>query len=249
MIIKNFIIFLAGLLLISACIHDPHYGYQQIYPSYPNYGHQRAYPNYPNANPHVQNIYPSHNFYSNNNILSKIGQNNSSNYYELIDNYVLNTPLQVEHSINSLAMYLIQPTRNNHEKVRAIYRWITNNIKYDAASYFAGDCRNDSPEKVLWTRKAVCSGYANLFLALGQTVGLDVEKVVGKVRINGVLADHAWNSVVINGQYYWLDSTWDAGYLDIQTKRFIPRFSETHFLVTPQQLANTHSMFRSMRHP
>ncbi|MEJ2543888.1 MAG: hypothetical protein P8Y99_07450, partial [Calditrichaceae bacterium] len=45
--------------------------------------------------------------------------------YSDIDNYVLNTPPQVEKRIQSLASYLIKPARTEIEKVRALYRWVT----------------------------------------------------------------------------------------------------------------------------
>lgn len=171
-----------------------------------------------------------------------LNQDTLPDQYELIDRHALNVPTQAERSINSLAMYLKQPTRNDYEKARAIYRWVTNNIAYDAASYFTGDCRDDSPEKVLWTRKAVCSGYANLFLALGQAIGINVEKVIGTARVNDFAGSHAWNVVTINGQRYWVDSTWGAGYVDTQTKSFIPYFNEAYFLVAPHRLAQTHTL-------
>jgi len=58
---KNFIVSMICLFLISACIHDPYYGYQQVYPNYPSYGHQQSYPNYPSYG-HQQSYpnYPSY---------------------------------------------------------------------------------------------------------------------------------------------------------------------------------------------
>jgi len=160
--------------------------------------------------------------------------------YAMIDAHVLNTPPQVTQSVQELAAYLVEPAQNDYEKARAIYRWVTANVAYDAKSYFAGHCRNDSAQKVLRERKAVCSGYANLFEELGKSVGLNVRKVEGMATTNGFSGGHAWNQIHINGNTYWTDSTWGAGYLDEQAQRFIPSFNEDYFLVPPQKLASTH---------
>lgn len=160
--------------------------------------------------------------------------------YAAIDAHVLNTPPQVTYSVQELAAYLVEPAQNDYEKARAIYRWVTANVAYDAKSYFAGHCRNDSAQKVLRERKAVCSGYANLFEELGKSVGLNVRKVEGMATTNGFSGGHAWNQIHIDGNTYWTDSTWGAGYLDEQAQRFIPSFNEDYFLVSPQKLASTH---------
>ena len=53
----------------------------------------------------------------------------------------------------------------------------------------------------------MCQGYATLFYRLALEAGLDARVIAG-VAGGG---NHAWNIVKINGSYYNLDSTWDAG--------------------------------------
>ena len=58
----------------------------------------------------------------------------------------------------------------------------------------------------LINKKAVCQGYASLFYRLALEAGIDARVISGDS--NG---PHAWNIVKIEGSYYNLDSTWDAG--------------------------------------
>ena len=41
--------------------------------------------------------------------------------YQRIDTHVLQTPNQMETSVQTLAAYLVKPARNEHEKIRAIF--------------------------------------------------------------------------------------------------------------------------------
>ena len=85
---------------------------------------------------------------------------------------------------DSLAQKLVAPYTNDLQKVRAIFRWITENISYKTFRYkkvaFVKDLNHDFDddtgvlkpltrrvaENVLRKRKAVCNGYTRLFKAL-----------------------------------------------------------------------------------
>ncbi|MDD2835635.1 MAG: hypothetical protein PHY05_05740, partial [Methanothrix sp.] len=58
--------------------------------------------------------------------------------YEEIDLHAMNAPSSAEATIESLAAYLIEPAKNDREKARAIFRWITENIDYNVAVFFGG---------------------------------------------------------------------------------------------------------------
>jgi hypothetical protein len=125
-------------------------------------------------------------------------------------------------------------------KARAIFKWITENIRYDYKYYnkynFKGKdpktyrCKNDRDcearkiaweikyiDKVLRKKKAVCLGYSMLFKKMCDLAGLQSEVITGYVRTEyyqvgtaGTL-DHAWNAVWIDSACYLLDVTWSAG--------------------------------------
>lgn len=166
--------------------------------------------------------------------------------FELIDKHALNTPKSVEQSLEKLAAYLIAPAKNDREKVRAIYRWITNNIAYDDDSLFKGIITENSAETVLQTHRAICDGYAGLFKELAQFADLEVEVISGYskgysyVIDNADTINHAWNAVKIEGQWQLLDATWGAGYLDDKQKRFVRQFQDHYFLTPPEQFIYDH---------
>ena len=166
--------------------------------------------------------------------------------FELIDRHALNAPKPVEQSLESLAAYLIAPAKNDRQKVRAIYRWITHNIGYDDKGYFAGKYRDLNSLSVLAQRRAVCDGYAGLIKTLGQHAGLEVVNISGyskgysySVHQTDAI-NHAWNAVKIDGQWQLLDATWGAGYLDEKNKRFVHRFQAHYFLTPPEQFIYDH---------
>ena len=56
--------------------------------------------------------------------------------YSRIDQHALQCPKEMETDIKTLVGYLTQPAQNEHEKLRAVFRWITANIAYDTEGFF-----------------------------------------------------------------------------------------------------------------
>ncbi len=52
-----------------------------------------------------------------------------------LDHYAINTPKINEKNFKTLASYLVKPAKNNLEKVRLIFRWVAENIKYDDEAF------------------------------------------------------------------------------------------------------------------
>lgn len=93
-------------------------------------------------------------------------------------------------------------------KSARIHKYITDHVVYDHANL------NNVNYKLKYTAyaalingTAVCQGYSVLFYRMALDAGLDARVISGK----GNGGDHAWNIVRLNGKYYNLDSTWDAG--------------------------------------
>lgn len=166
--------------------------------------------------------------------------------YDEIDRYVLKAPAGVEQDIESLAAYLIKPCRDDREKARAIFRWITGRVSYDVSGYLKGEYGDLSASGVLQRRNAVCSGYANLFEDIAKKAGLDVVTIQGWGKgigygpgqpIQGA-TNHSWNAVKIEGYYYLVDCCWGAGYVNGQS--FIRAFVPFYFLTSPKDFIYSH---------
>ncbi len=185
------------------------------------------------------------------NELAAIAPNDFSaplNYsYQEIDRHALNVPSSAEGSVQGLAAYLMQPAKNDREKARAIFRWITENIDYNVAVFFGGGIGDTNSGDVLKSRKSICYGYSDLFLSLAREMGLQVVRISGYGKGYGYQpgrnftgpANHAWNGVLINGSWYLMDSTWGAGYVSGEG-RYVRRFDDHYFLTPPSQFIYSH---------
>jgi transglutaminase/protease-like cytokinesis protein 3 len=170
-----------------------------------------------------------------------------TNEFAAVDTYALSIPKSEASSVDRLAAALAKGARNDREKARAIYRWITKNILYDTHAFFSGNLGDMSANNVLKTMKGVCDGYAQLFAALAQSMGLGAERVVGNSKGYGYVvgsriegpANHAWNAVKIYGSWQLVDCTWGAGYIDAN-KKFVERFNEYYFLPPADQFVYDH---------
>jgi Transglutaminase-like domain len=57
--------------------------------------------------------------------------------YSMIDQHALDAPEDIKSSVNTLVEYLTKPARNDRERLRAVFRWITQNIAYDTEGFFS----------------------------------------------------------------------------------------------------------------
>ncbi len=97
--------------------------------------------------------------------------------------------------------------KTQYQKVRAIYHWICNNVKYDYD--LAGSTTStiqQSTYSALIKGKAVCQGFATLFYRMALEAGVDCRFIVGTVPEG----KHGWNIVKLGNAYYYLDATWDC---------------------------------------
>jgi len=95
-----------------------------------------------------------------------------------------------------LAVYICRNEVSHIKRLKIIYRWIIDNIKYDeklAKRITSGEEKwwLPDPDGVIAAGKCICFGYASLFAAMCRWMGIPTKIAVG--RVNGVL--HAWNSV------------------------------------------------------
>lgn len=80
--------------------------------------------------------------------------------------------------------------------------------------------------------KAVCEGYARALQYLLQKCGIECAEATGDVLGGG---GHAWNIVKIDGDYYYIDSTWDDSFTSVKE---VGRnyFGFNYFCVTTEEI-------------
>ncbi len=177
--------------------------------------------------------------------------------FSQIDAYTAKVPEKSTRNIEQLGTYLSKKAKNDVEKVRAFYYWLTHEIAYDVKTadntslstvYTVKDInqhRLNIAKKTLSKRKAVCQGYSELFRQLCKQAEIPVYVINGyskqEYRNNTVRERpaHAWNAVQIDGKWYLLDVTWGAGIRN-SSGAFVPNPTDKWFLTEPSTFVLTH---------
>lgn len=109
-----------------------------------------------------------------------------------------------------IAKELTKTLTENEEKIQAIHRYITETIHYD--NELAANVPADYlPEidRTLANGTDICYGYAALFGAMARALDIPAKLVMG--TSTDVAVYHAWNEVLLNGNWVVVDTTLDAG--------------------------------------
>ena len=102
---------------------------------------------------------------------------------------------------------LISAKKGDFEKFRAIYRYVTENIKYDITKTVEVGYRS-SPDITLSDGSGVCLDIAVLLAAMLRSAGIKCRLVYGHViDVEGL---HSWNEVLIRGKWVVVDPTRDS---------------------------------------
>ena len=102
----------------------------------------------------------------------------------------------VEKEIKRIKRYLKLNTLTSREKVKAIHDYICEDVQYDY-SYMGATSLYDA----LFAKTVVCAGYSIEFKALCDSCG-----VVCDIVSND---NHAWNRMMIDNEWLYIDATWD----------------------------------------
>lgn len=164
-----------------------------------------------------------------------------------------------------LALRLTAQLDTDVERFRAIYYWISHNIRGDYTLMTTNEQLhkklNNNPSALLqWNKhyrkeifstlrkekKTLCTGYAYLLKELANLAGLECEIVHGYGKMNLVkdntptIPNHSWNAIKLNDIWYLCDATWSSGIINMETYRFEFNYEDSYFLMDPIDFAKTH---------
>ncbi|WP_392531985.1 transglutaminase domain-containing protein [Nostoc sp. C117] len=166
---------------------------------------------------------------------------------------VANIPSNIETTIQSVAKYIYQHESDPYLRIKAIHDYVISRVTYDLEVLKTGIRPDQDAQTVFSTHKAVCEGYANLFMALGRAMGADVVYVRGKIRRDLAPIDlipkvfrllysdydwtnHAWNAVKILDNWQLVDTTWDDG----DSSEFADSYSADYLILPPEVMSISH---------
>lgn len=164
------------------------------------------------------------------------------------DKMALEIPVASTNSTHSISAYAMSHYTSDSDRIRALFVWVANNIDYDVAKLTQPPPTTPPlPADVLTTRKALCQGYADLFITLCHECNIPAIFVGGYTKFStGTVSDlaHAWVAAPIGERWFLFDPTWAAG--TVENNRFTRSYSDRYYKVPPEQMIKDHMPFDPM---
>jgi hypothetical protein len=148
--------------------------------------------------------------------LNDIQCDNSSNGYyytiELIYNYYTSSSEEskVNSAIDKFVTSIRKQNLSDYDILKKVHDYICDSTIYDDDAAEAASVDNYkyaySAYGALVYGKCVCQGYAQAFYRICKELGYSVRLIYSDV--------HGWNLINLDGKYYFVDCTWDDGFID-----------------------------------
>jgi hypothetical protein len=99
---------------------------------------------------------------------------------------------------------------NTEQKIRTLYEFIVNNIRYDYTGKLDSDYLPDTTS-VLMQKCGSCYDFASLYAVMLRSIDIPTKLCLGTSKLNQGF--HAWNEIRINGEWVIIDTACDSQYL------------------------------------
>ena len=116
--------------------------------------------------------------------------------------------LAAEENLKSI-LYRIEANLNGtvFDKILQIHDYLVDTITYDS------DTNSDLSHGIygaLINQLAVCDGYTKAYKYILDDIGISCVEICGIAQnSSGITESHAWNDILIDGNWYAVDVTWD----------------------------------------
>ena len=123
--------------------------------------------------------------------------------------------------------------KTDAEKALYLHDYIVKNVEYKKQG------EHQTAYGALLDGVAVCAGYADAYKLLLKAVGIEAHTITGQsYNPQGVLENHAWTMLYIDGKCLFTDVTWDDPFVDgAQSDNFV---SHEYFNITLEQMNKDH---------
>ncbi len=165
--------------------------------------------------------------------------------YSKSDSISINMPRSSVKTAGEFAKELTKNLNTEHEKYRAIFRWVCENVEYRKGRDL------DEADDVYKKKKTEVRGFAIIVEAMCHAVGIKCETVAGFIKPNPYdhipkamkEPDHAWNAVFLAGEWHLSDASLGAGVVEPRRKNstsssvksgFYPMPIFSSILITPR---------------
>ncbi len=127
---------------------------------------------------------------------------------KIMDGYSADTLRKMSEELEQAANAVLQEIDglgSEYEKALAVHDYIIQHTEYDQSAVTKGKGLWSTAYGCLINGLAVCQGYSQAFQIIMNKAGIECGICSGNAKGE----DHAWNYINIDGQYYWVDVTWD----------------------------------------
>ena len=128
---------------------------------------------------------------------------------------------------------------SDYEKALYIHDWIVDNTVYDKEFDSFAENEKDLGRTIygmLIKGRTLCDGYSKTFQYFMNKLGIPCTQATGPCN-DGEL--HAWNIIVLDGEYYQVDPTWDDPSGDNQ------KLHHNYFCITDQEMYRSRTLNES----